>query len=154
MKNIIALSFIVSFLLASSCTNKQPERSAVFDYTHDSLKVKTDSVPVELRDSLLSRILDIPEVKKYSEYLEKETSGKQGATAFIDPANNTEQRYTVNVGLSSEGRFDTVYIFYVDKRSGDISVLHQPSGQDYPLSEWQKRYERYMNGEKDAFSSE
>lgn len=151
MKKIITLLSISLFLATMSCTKKQSAQNIVFDYTQDSLKVKTDSISIELEDSLLNMILDIPEIKEYSKSLEKETAGEHGAAAFVNPPKNTDTRYIVNVGLNADDRFNTVYVFYIDKATREISVLHQASGRDYPLKEWQNRHKRYLHGDKGAF---
>lgn len=139
--------YISTFLLCcclflfTSCFNNQkqePETFALID-TDSVSQQESGKCACCSQDSVLSLVLNIPEIQTLAKYLYKQTKGKHGASSIIFSPDEDSDSYTVNVGLNGEERFETMYLFNVNKKTCIITVEDIVEGQTLSLEEWQKK---------------
>lgn len=97
------------------------------------------------KDSVLNIIDKLPEVENLK-------TGNSKIALIVFP-NEDSTVYDIRVGINSELRFQTFFIFLVKKMDCSIDVYNQLSGNTFPLSEWQSRYKAYLSGDKEAFDT-
>ncbi|WP_029902155.1 hypothetical protein [Prevotella sp. 10(H)] len=149
MKSILFFLSVGLLLVTFSCKKDKNDvnKAIVYDFTK---LPKSDTLSTHLEDSLLDVILDLPEMKEFSKQIEKKTGGKHGAAAYMLPE-DSDSIYIVNVGFNGEEKFETSYVFHIDRKTYNISAFHQQSGKVYPLEDWQKRHKKLLSGDNMAF---
>lgn len=136
MKALLFTLYIL-FLLVS-CSNREKKDIPISEVENIT---KQDSIDCKCceQDSVLSLVLEIPEIQILAKYLYKQTKGKHGASSIIFSPDEDSDLYTVSVGLNGEERFETMYLFNVNKKTCKITVEDTVEGQTLSLEEWQKR---------------
>jgi len=140
MKIYIFLLICCTFLLGSCANNRNEEsKNSLLTEENNVITSKAEDCTCCEQDSVLSLVLEIPEIQILAKYLYKQTKGRHGASSIIFSPDGDSDSYTVNVGLNGEERFETMYLFNVNKKTCVITVEDVVEGRILSLEEWQKK---------------
>jgi hypothetical protein len=91
-------------------------------------------------DSIVTKLLQLPEVRKANNYIDSFTHHMHGVSAFVvSKPNENLKYYCIAVGYNGDLRFETYYNFYVWPRTMMIKYLDTDSGKLLTLAEWRKK---------------
>lgn len=129
MKKIVCLLFALSGLIFISCNGAKKD---------DADKSKESACKCCNEDSVLTMLLELPEVKALAKRIEAKTDGNRGVSSMVDYDEATS-KYNITMGFNGEERFETSFIFEVDKNTCEVKVSDAITGDLLPLEEWQER---------------
>lgn len=124
--------------------------------SQNCMQVKMDSKPVlspKKEKDILDTILNISDIKSLAFGIARQTNGNICISAIISP-DDSDSLYCIKVGLNGFERFETVYTFYINKKTNNITVLNPITGGILPLSLWKKKNQQFTDGDNFAFDSD
>jgi len=92
-------------------------------------------------DKAKMTILALDEVKARAKIIDSISKGKRGISFFMPDSLDIEGKpyYELRVGYNSEIRFETYYLFYIDRNNcATIKIMDPVEGDIVPLDEWRK----------------
>lgn len=90
-------------------------------------------------DFALDTVMQLPEVAKQNDYVQRATKGKRQLFSLISAAPDKDHRYySIEVGEDNGMAFVTHFIFQVDARSGTVRYYDAVSGKLLGLQAWRK----------------
>jgi len=91
-------------------------------------------------DSMITKLLELPEVRKANSYIDSFTHHVHGVSAILmSKPNMNLKHYWIAVGYNGSLRFETYYNFYVWPRTMIIKYLDIKSGKPLTLTEWRRK---------------
>ena len=103
----------------------------------DPYKSGQDTV---LLNTIMDKIFGFPEVEETERQIRKRTRGAHGVAIFVqEGVGRYGSSYVFRVGDNShEDRYESIYDFVFDKKTGQISVYDAATGSVIPLEDWRK----------------
>jgi hypothetical protein len=93
----------------------------------------------QIVDSIIAKLLQLPEVRKSNNFVDSFTHHKHGVSALVmsKPSKNSKY-YCIAVGYNGDLRFETYYNFYVWPKTMTIKYLDTYSGEILTLAKWRR----------------
>ena len=134
----IKYSFPFLFIVVIvACNNNNSNTSASTDTAKKILPADTPvhatAIPEE--KDIIDTLIEISFVKEANRQIDSITHHKHGISFIIDTAEN---EYNIQAGYNGIERFETRYIFSVDKKTRAIKVEDVISGDMMPVAEFEK----------------
>lgn len=140
MKYLSYLIIITVFV--QSCTFHRDHKKELSNHIDNSKEVDksqsslTDSL---LKDFVLDKIGNLPEVKAKQKFADSITNTKRSITILIAKTpSEAEPYYWVQVGYDNTIRFQPFYNFYIYKKDLSIKYFDPLTNKTMSLKEWRK----------------
>lgn len=95
----------------------------------------------EQENKVINAVMDLPEIIKQADYIEKHSKGKNHLAAMIieTPEENSKGYYVVQISEDTEDRFVGMYSFNVYYPSMKIMWIDPFENEEMPLDKWRKQ---------------
>ena len=131
---------LVFICFATSCTNNGNTSTGTTDTTKHIPPVNADTLkkatPIVTENDILDTLNALSFVHQSSMHIDSVTHHKHRMAFIIDTAEN---EYHVTAGYNGDERFETYYIFSVDKKTRAIKVQDVITGDMLTPAEYEKR---------------
>lgn len=138
MRKIVFILFVLPGFIFFSCNGAQ---KGGIDKSNETICKCCNE------DSVLTMLLELPEVKELAKRIEVQTNGNRGVSSMVD-FDEATSKYNITMGLNGEERFETSFVFEVDKNTCEVKVSDVVTGEMLPLKEWQERYKQFKDSAK------
>jgi len=138
----VKTKYLLGFLVISgiaACNNNDSTNTPAVDTTVKTAVADTSLKPVapapEKKD-VLDTLYTLPFVKESNKYLDSFTKHKHGIAFIVD---TTSENYNIRAGYDGEERFETYYIFTINRKTKEIKIQDVISGDMVSPAEFEKR---------------
>lgn len=151
MKIIKCIVFLGFF--GFSCTSNQSSNEQGLEETlgrsKDSVSNKSQSdsishidlsrLPNRVSERIIDEVNKLPEIQECYIFIDSLTNGEKGLSVLIDEYTDSILDYSVQVGYSSELKFETFYHLYIDTLPFKILIEDYLEGDIVDFDTWRKR---------------
>jgi len=135
------LSYLFIFLLLTGCHDEQPDQDDNSEWSEELRVDISNFTPEEIETRISEEITKLPEFQESVAYIDSLTNGELRMVLMFDEPEEGDAYHIVRVGVNSEARFETYYIFYVDPQTLEIMIEDVIQGDIVDMVTWRKREE-------------
>jgi hypothetical protein len=142
--NITALVInvlLVFYLLVVGLNSEGwPEFLNAGEYNTCNTEVKIQNKDSAKDEELMSKVMDLPEVKRANVFIDSISNHKHGISIMIiSRPDKTQDYYDVLLGYNNDFRFETYFNFYVYTPKLDIKYYNVIGDTIISLDEWRNK---------------
>jgi hypothetical protein len=134
VKHILFLLLVIVLFACNNNNNNNNPKADTLPKPSFTDTIKANA-PLVTQKDILDTLNELPFVKESNRYVDSLTNHQHGIAYLTD---TTDKEYNITAGYNGPERFETYYIFSVDKKTRAIKVQDVISGEMVTADEFEK----------------